>query len=154
MTTQSTQPNKEEKPRENITTGYYWLRYPMMVLMAIFGLNLLFYPSSWTYAILLLVSIGLFFLFRRSKRMYYDDENLYILRHKNEEVVPFTDIISIKKSRAKVNGSRFWILLYTNKRKEEKKVRFYRMFFYRAFHQAVKKVNPAVVIWEHPFFNH
>lgn len=150
----STQENKSAKERELITTGYYAGRYPMLVLAVIFGLNLISDPSSWVFAILLLISIGFYFLFRRSRRIYYDDKNLYLLRHKEEVIVPLTEIVSIKRSRAKVNGSRFWILIYKDKQNQEKRIRYFRTFFVKDFHQKVKKENPAVVIWTHPFFNH
>lgn len=145
---------KTTKTREVITTGYYNGRYFMIVLSVVFGLSLFSNPSSWTLAILFLISFGLFFLFRRSRRIYYDDKNLYLIRYKTETVVSFKDIVSIKKSRTKINGSRPWILRYKNKYREEKKLRYFRMFFNKEFHQLVKKENPSVVIWTHPFFNH
>lgn len=151
MSSNKKQSNKE---RELITTGYYGGRYIMLALSIIFGLNLISDPSSWVFAILFLITLGFFFLFRRSRRIYFDDKNLYLLRHKEEIVVPFTDIVSIKRSRTKINGSRPWILRYKDKNNIEKKIRYFRMFFVKKFHQTVKSENPEIIIWEHPFFNH
>ena len=76
-----------------------------------------------------------------------------INRSINEKKIPFSVIISIKKSNTKVNGSRFWKLVYLDKLKKERTCRFFSDFN-KEFRQSVKIVNPDVVIWTHPHFNH
>ncbi len=86
--------------------------------------------------------------------MYHDDKNLYVFCHKTETIIPFKDIISVKKSRARLNGSRYWIVSYKNQLKEEKKLRYFNTFFNKEFHNALRIGNPKIVIWTHPFFAH
>lgn len=140
--------------RRVMRPGWAWARW-VMALAAIFTLLYLIQnPTSWGAFITLAVFVGLFFLFRRARRLEYDDENIYIIRAKKiVKTISFKDIVSIKRSAAKVNGERFWIVRYKDEGKE-KKFRYFRLFFNKEFHQAVRDVNPDVVIWTHPFFNH
>lgn len=38
--------------------------------------------------------------------------------------------------------------------KKNRTIRFFKMFFNKEFHLAVRIANPKVVIWTHPFFAH
>ena len=111
-------------------------------------------PYRWTGVIVLAISIGLFYLLKRARRLEHDDENLYIIRDKKEKIVPFTSIISIKKSAARVNGSRFWIIRYEDDLRQKRKVRYFRDFYNKEFQNAARTANPKVVIWTHPHFAH
>lgn len=143
----------EKKERQVLRPGKAWMRW-LMVPVAIFSiLDIWDKPDRWTGVIVLAISVGLFFLFKRARRLERDDENLYIIRDKKEKIVPYTSIISIKRSAAKVNGERFWKLKY-NDGSKDRTIRFFRLFFNKDFHSAVRKANPKVVIWTHPHFNH
>ena len=144
---------KNTEERRVIRKGWSWARW-LMIPVAIFSiLDIWDKPDRWTGVIVLTISVGLFFVFKRARRIEHDDENVYIIRDKKERVIPFTNIISIKRSATKVNGERFWKLKYNNGSKD-RTIRFFRLFFNKDFHDAVRKANPKVVIWTHPHFNH
>ena len=140
--------------RQVLKSGKAWMRW-LMIPVAFFSvLDIIDKPYRFTGLIVLLISVGLFFLLKRARRLEHDELNLYIIRDKKEVIVPFTDIISIKRSRAKVNGSRAWILRYDDHLRKKRKIRFFNDFFNKKFHTAVRIANPKVVIWTHPFFAH
>ncbi|PLX10431.1 MAG: hypothetical protein C0598_10435 [Marinilabiliales bacterium] len=140
--------------RKVVTYGYRWVRF-IIIPLVIFALAGFFeFGENWEKNLLILiVLLFLYFLFWRSRRLQHDSENLYIIRGNKTKVVPFTSIISIKRSKTKINGSRFWILKYLNHLEETRTIR-YNTSFTKEFRESVRKANPDVVIWEHPFFNH
>lgn len=147
---------KEQKntgKRRVLVHGRSWLKWIALFVILLSVLHIFSNPDSWTGPIVLTVSIGLFFLFKRARKIQFDDENLYIIRDKREKIIPFTAVVSIKRSATKVNGERFWKLKYEDETKQ-RTLRYFRSFFNKEFHTAVKKANPAVVIWTHPHFNH
>lgn len=142
-----------EKPKV-VTYGYRWVRFILIPLIIFALIGLFEFGENWARDLLILiVLLFLYFLFWRSRRLKHDSENLYIINGNKTKVVPFTSIISIKRSRTKINGSRFWILKYTNDLEETRTIR-YSTSFTKEFRDSVMKANPDVVIWTHPFFNH
>lgn len=141
--------------RESISNGYGWMRFILLPILFAILLNIFSESENRAWMVLYFhIGIGLYFLLYRSRKLKYDSQHLYIIHGKKEKVVPFERIISIKRSRAKVNGSRYWILVYTNEEDVQKKIRFFRSFFNKDFHEKLRMANPSVVIWTHPFFNH
>lgn len=102
--------------------------------------------------IYLFCAIGLYALIYRIRRLQFDSKFFYIVRGKTEKAIPLSAIISIKRSRTKVNGSRFWKLRYSEGNGKERLVRFFSDFD-NEFHTSVRKTNPDVVIWHHPYFH-
>ena len=140
--------------RKVLKSGKAWMRW-LMVPLAFFSiLDIWDKPYRWTGLIVLIISIGLFYLLKRARRLEHDERNLYIIRDKKETIVPFTDIISIKRSGMKVNGSRPWKIRYEDHIRKERKIWFFNDFFNKKFHNAVKIANPKVVIWTHHYFAH
>lgn len=137
--------------RKVIKSGKRWMRL-LMIPVILFALPQSLHEYIWINLLIIAIAVGLFFLFKRSKRLEHDDINLYLIRDKKEQVIPFTDIISIKRSKAKVNGERFWKLKYNDGTKD-RTMRFFKLFFNKEFHQLVRKANPKVVIWTHPHFH-
>lgn len=136
-----------------INKGRSWLRW-FMLPVAFFSIpTSLDMPYFLIANIILITSIAMFFVLKRAKRLEHDEVNLYLIRDKKEKVIPFTDIVSIKRSNTKVNGERFWKIRYKDEG-QERTVRYFRLFFNKEFHQAVRDQNPEVVIWTHPHFNH
>ncbi len=149
----SRKPQKNTGARRVIRKGWAWARF-LMFPVALFSIFHIYeHWESWSGYIVLGISIGLFYMFKRARRIEHDDENVYIIRGKKEKAIPFTDIISIKRSATKVNGERFWKLRYKDGAKE-RTIRYFRMFFNKEFQKIVKEKNPEVVIWTHPHFNH
>ena len=146
---------KNQEKKLMITTGIIrWLRFPLAIIAFFIGAFLFDFDENWQYYLItVLILIWLLYILWKHRRLMHDSKNLYIMRGKDETVVPLADIISIKRSRAKVNGGRYWILIYLDNLKQERKLRF-DSDFNKPFFNAVKENNPAVVIWEHPFFNH
>lgn len=143
----------EEK--KMITTGIIrWWRYIIAPIVLIVTASMIQHGtySNWKIIILLLFS-GITYLLWKHRRLKFDSENLYIKRGNEETTVPLTNIVSIKKSSTKVNGERYWILIYVDELQQERKLRF-KSDFNKEFHDTVKKNNPEVIIWTHPFFNH
>ena len=138
--------------RRVMRRGWAWARW-LSIPIVFFALPTTLHEYIWVNLVVIAFGVGVFFLFRRAKRLEYDDVNLYLIRNKKEKVIPFTDIVSIKRSATKVNGERYWIIRYNDEGKE-KQLRYFRQFFNKEFHQAVRDVNPSVVIWTHPHFNH
>jgi cbb3-type cytochrome oxidase subunit 3 len=146
---------KSEEKKKMITTGIIrWWRFIIAPVVFLVTANMIQEGtySSWKILIILLLS-GIFYLLWKHRRLKFDNKNLYIKRGKAETTVPLTNIVSIKRSRTKVNGGRYWILIYLDQLNEERKLRF-DSDFDKEFHDMVKENNPEVVIWTHPFFNH
>ena len=146
---------KNQEKKLMINTGIIrWLRYPIGFLAIIFLVEFFKFTSHWHYYLTTFTILsGIFYWLWNRRMLRHDSKNLYILRGKTETIVPLSKVVSIKRSRAKVNSSRYWILIYLNELKEEKKLRF-DSDFNKPFFDAVRDNNPEVVIWEHPFFNH
>lgn len=146
---------KNQEKKLMITTGIIrWLRFPIAIIAFFIGALLFDFDENWQYYLItVLILIWLFYILWKHRRLKHDSKNLYIMRGKDETVVPLANILSIKRSRAKVNGGRYWILIYLDNLKQERKLRF-DSDFNKPFFNAVKENNPEVVIWEHPFFNH
>lgn len=142
----------EEK--KTITFGKAWLRYLVIPVIAVFIFGILVgdFKDGWTF-VLLFISIGLFLLLKRSRKLKHDNEHFYIIHGKKEKAIHYCNIISIKRSRSKVNGGRYWILKYKNDEEKVKSCRFFSSFD-GEFHRSVRTINSDVVIWEHPFFGH
>ncbi len=147
--------NSTQEARQMITTGIIrWLRFPLFILAFFMGFQLFQFDEWWIHYLtaFLVVSFFGYWLWKR-RRLTHDNQNLYIKRGNEEISVPLATIQSIKRSAAKVNGQRYWILIYLDEVKETQKLRF-DSDFNTPFFDAVRKNNPEVVIWEHPFFNH
>jgi len=146
---------KEQEEKLIITTGIIrWLRFPIAIVVVILFTDFLKFNSYWQYHLLFfLIFSGLFYLLWNRRRLKHDSANLYIKRGKDETRVPLSNIVSIKRSRTKVNSKRYWILIYLDEIKQERKLRF-DSDFNKPFFDAVRDNNPKVIIWEHPFFNH
>jgi hypothetical protein len=141
-----------DKKRETLVYGYSWLRYPMIIALIFQGFYLSHFPDiGIAYIACTLIFMGLYFVFKHARKIKHDEENLYLIRAKKEITVPFINVISIKKSRSKVNSSRFWKLKYVNDLGETKTIRFFSDFN-KEFHRLIRKENPKVVIWTHPHF--
>jgi len=135
-----------------ITTGIIrWLRFPILFVSVFIGAEVLKFEENWSYYLLVfLILIGFGYLLWNRRRLKHDGANLYIKRGNDETRIPLTRVISIKRSSTKVNGSRYWILIYLNEIKEEQKLRF-NSDFNKEFFDTVRDSNPDVIIWEHPF---
>ena len=72
--------------------------------------------------------LGLFYLLKKARKIQHDDENVYIISSINEKKIHFSAIISIKKSNTKVNGSRFWKLVYLDEMKKKRTCRYFADF--------------------------
>ena len=140
--------------RKVITNGYRWTRFLMIPVM--WGALSEFYinPDSWMTTVSIFgIGALCFYLISQARRLHFDDEALYIIHGKKEVVVNYKQIQSIKASKAKVNGSRFWILKYTDQAQREKTIWYFDDWYYEDFVKAIKKLNPSLVYWSHPYFH-
>ena len=146
---------KDQEKKKKITTGLIRLwRFPMLFVSVFMASEAFRYEGEFNgFLIALLILTGLSYLLWKRRRLKHDSKNLYIKRGREETCVPLSDIVSIKRSRTKVNGMRYWTLIYLDEIKQERKLRF-NSYFNKEFFNAVRENNPKVVIWEHPFFNH
>lgn len=144
---------KNGEKKQMITTGIIrWLRFPILFVSVFIGAEVLKFEENWSYYLLVfLILIGFGYLLWNRRRLKHDNTNLYIKRGNDERRVPLSNIVSIKRSSTKVNGSRYWILIYLDEIKEEQKLRF-NSDFNKEFFDTVRDRNPEVIIWEHPFF--
>ena len=149
--------DEKKEERKTLSYGIRWPRY----IFAVVGFFILIEIISSLQEVLqnltqFMLCGMLYFIFYRFRRLQFDSNNLYIIKGKDEVVVPFASIISIKKSSTKVNGSRYYKILYQDEFKEEHILRYFPGIFGESknFIAAVKKVNPNVIHWDHPFFNH
>lgn len=145
---------EDVEKRKIVSHGYRWGRFIVLPLIIFFILILIQGDNDRSISFLIVVILSaLYFLLWRWKKLQHDSQNLYVIRGNKTQVIPFTSIISIKRSRTKINGGRFWILKYKNELEETRTIR-YNTSFTKEFRQSVRIANPDVVIWEHPFFNH
>jgi hypothetical protein len=145
--------DKSEKKKKKITSNSIrWWRFIIALVILIVTWDML---QEGTYSslkiIILLILSGIIYLLWKDRRLKYDRKNLYIQRGKEETNFPLTNIVSIKKSKTKINGQRFWVLTYVDKQNIEKKLRF-KSNFNKEFHNTVRQNNPNVIISTHPFF--
>jgi len=141
--------------RETISNGYRWIRFLIFPVAFVLISNIINTDiNRWRNVVFLMISIGLYVLLKRLRRLNYDDENLYVIHGKKEKAIHYATIVSIKRSSTKVNGSRYWILRYNDENNKTHKIRYFLSFFYSDFHKKVRLINPDVVIWTHPHFNH
>jgi hypothetical protein len=145
--------DKSEKKKKKITSNSMrWWRFIIALVILIVTWDML---QERTYSslkiIILLILSGIIYLLWKDRRLKYDRKNLYIQRGKEETNFPLTNIVSIKKSKTKINGQRFWVLTYVDKQNIEKKLRF-KSNFNKEFHNTVRQNNPNVIISTHPFF--
>ena len=145
--------DKSEKKKKKITSNSMrWWRFIIALVILIVTWDML---QEGTYSslkiIILLILSGIIYLLWKDRRLKYDRKNLYIQRGKEETNFPLTNIVSIKKSKTKINGQRFWVLTYVDKQNIEKKLRF-KSNFNKEFHNTVRQNNPNVIISTHPFF--
>lgn len=141
--------------RKTIKNGLAWIRYFLIpVMIALLGEIIYYKENRWQNVVFFMLCVILFYLLKRMRKLQHDNQNFYIIRGTKENVIPFTSIISIKRSRSKVNGSRFWIITYTDEKNKTRKCRYFSDFFNKEFHECVRLENPSVIIWTHPFFNH
>jgi hypothetical protein len=144
---------KSKKNKKKITSNSIrWWRFIIALVILIVTWDML---QERTYSslkiIILLILSGIIYLLWKDRRLKYDRKNLYIQRGKEETNFPLTNIVSIKKSKTKINGQRFWVLTYVDKQNIEKKLRF-KSNFNKEFHNTVRQNNPNVIISTHPFF--
>ena len=141
-----------------LTHGFTRLRWIFLAIGIFIFLGIFNPDSNILLNIVLLMICGLFyFLLWNARKMRFDSTYLYIIKGKQEKAVPLRNIKSMKRSKAKVNSRRFWILEYEDEGVQQRKCRFFPYTFQdnsKEFKAAIKNVNPDVVIWEHPFFNH
>ena len=119
-------PNSKKK----ITIGFIrWWRYIIVPVVLIVTLIMI---QEWTFStvkiLILLLLIGIVYLLWKHRRLKFDSKNLYRKRGKEETNVPLANIVSIKKSKTKINSERFWILIYLDEQKMKKKLRFNSSF--------------------------
>lgn len=141
-----------------ITNGIRTWRYPL-ALIAIFSFLALFqepiFPSSSI--VVFLVSSILYYLVYRSRRIVFDDRAIYRKNGKKEKPTSFESIKSIKRSSTIVNGVRLWKVTYLDSEGSEKRFRYKEGTFQhgstKEFIEKVKRVNPSLVVWMHPYFN-
>ncbi|MBT3801616.1 MAG: hypothetical protein HOG05_10745 [Bacteroidetes bacterium] len=142
------------KNRKTITYGIRWTRFILIPIVLGIVLEIIDTDiNRFRNFIFFLICLGMFYLLSRFRRLKHDSENFYIIHGTKEKAIHFSSIISIKRSRTKVNGGRFWILTYKEQSGKEHRCRFFSSFNKEFFSQ-VKNVNPDVIIWTHPFFNH
>lgn len=149
--------NEKKEERKTISSGIRWPRF-VFVIIGFFSLIELIFESEGRLSSLstMMLCWMLYFVFYKIRRLQFDSSNLYIVKGKEETVVPYSSIISIKKSSTKVNGSRYYKILYKDEFSEEHIRRYFPRIFGESknFIAAVKKANPGVIHWDHPFFNH
>jgi len=144
----------EEKKKMITSSSIRWWRFIIAPVVLIATMSMIQEGTFSSLKILILLTLsGIVYLLWKHRRLKFDSKNLYIKRGKEETNFPLTNIISIKRSRTKVNGGRYWILIYSDEIKQERSLRF-NSHFNKDFFNAVRNNNPKVVIWEHPFFNH
>ena len=145
--------------RTTITNGVRPFRYIFGLLSVFLLLNMIQELSAGTGTLLtFFISTILFFLLYISRWIQFDDEYIYRRYGKKEKAVSFLTIVSIKRTAAKVNGRRMWKVTFLDDEEKEKGFRFLEGNFQhgstKEFIKKVEMVNPEVVVWEHPFFDH
>lgn len=145
--------------RTTLTTGMRSRRYILIPVMIVclFGIFDNLYKSL-IYIIVLIVCMVLYYLINNSRWMNFDNTTLYVINGKRESTIHFMDIVSIKKSATKISHfGRYWKIRYKEGDGTERTRRYYPPYLgdtQKKFYTAVQKVNPKVVVWTHPFFNH
>ncbi|MCB0696287.1 MAG: hypothetical protein KDC07_02915 [Chitinophagaceae bacterium] len=140
-----------------LTNGYRNLRHVLYIPVLIFAMDVI--NSGGKNAGMLaglIISIGLYLLLLRARRLRFDQQNLYVIHGRAERTIHFSDIESIKKSRSKINGRRHWIVTYDDGTGKKRKLRYFPWDFggvSKKLNAAVQSANPKVVIWDHPYFH-
>lgn len=108
-------------------------------------------------SLILLVVLLLYYLLFKMRRVRFDDGHLYRIYGKKEKAVPFSRVLRIEKSGAKLNGRRMWRMRYLDDDKEEKKFLFIDGVFQhgsvKELIEKVRAVNPGVEVEESHIWN-
>lgn len=145
--------------RTTITNGIRLWRYPVG-LFALFSLISFLQNNHWnsTSIISLFIPCIAFTLIYYSRRIVFSQNHFYKIYGHKEIIIPFKSIQSIKRSAVKINGTRMWKVTYRKRNGFKKKMMFLEGIFQsgstKTLIKRVKSVNPNMVIWEHPHFNH
>ena len=150
--------------RTTITNGLRSFRY-LFAFVAFFAGGSFIQDTIWGESgpsegeiIIFLICITCFVALYLSRRVRFDEDNIYRINGKRERATSFSSIVSIKRSRIKVNNQRMWKVTYKDEVDQEKKFRFLEGLFQHGstqeFIQNAQRVNPSIVVWQHPFFNH
>lgn len=142
--------------RTTISNGIRWVRY-FFGFMALVFLSEAF-EGAWQVDIVTsLVFLILTWLFYKMRRVRFDDENIYRIYGKKENVVSFNSIKRIEKSGATINSRRMWKLRYEKEGGREASFLFIDGIFQHGSDKelisAVSKVNPSVEVEESYFWN-
>ncbi|MCB9359929.1 MAG: hypothetical protein H6587_02960 [Flavobacteriales bacterium] len=106
--------------------------------------------------IILLFFIAFLLFFNLNKVVEYDNQNMYILRETQTEIIPLKNILKIKMTMTTLNHSIFWKITYINESGITKNIRILPRIWYqnfKSFREDVKKANKDVIIknYSHSF---
>ncbi len=140
--------------RKIITNGLGWVRFllvPVILFVTIQMLSGQFNGQNKA-SIIVLLAIA-FFLLTLARRLHYDEKGLYFIRGKQETLIPFRAILSIKRSATKVNGSRYWVLKHGDATGKVRTIRYYGSYDAQDFINLALRENPDITFWAHPHFH-
>tara|TARA_R110001592_G_scaffold95324_7_gene274729 strand:- start:3356 stop:3820 length:465 start_codon:yes stop_codon:yes gene_type:complete len=106
--------------------------------------------------IILLFFIAFFLFFSINKVVEYDNQNMYILRETQTEIIPLKNILKIKMTMTTLNHSIFWKITYLDDLGITKNIRILPRIWYqnfKSFREEVNKANKDVIIknYSHSF---
>jgi hypothetical protein len=135
--------------RTTITNGVRPARYFFAVLILLSFIDVLKSPESKVTMVIWLVSVVMFGVLHFSRKIEFDDENIYRNFGRMERAVPFTRIESVEQSGMKVTSTRMWKVTYLNDAVQKHSFQFIEGTFQHGstntFIQAIQRVNPRVV---------
>ena len=152
-----TNPKSAQKPT-TITNGAYHYRILFGFVSFLFTSNGIGGSTNVPQDIFFGLLFGLIaFLLHISRRVKFTETEIIRFYGRRQKVTPFEKIVSIKRSRTKVNNVRLWKVDYLDKDGLAKKFRFKEGTFQHGSTKEMIKmaeaVNPEIVVWYHPYFN-
>lgn len=150
--------SKSEQKPTTITNGAYHYRILFGFLTFIFISNGIGGSTNVAQDIFFGLLFGLIaFLLHISRRVKFNETAIIRFYGKRQKITPFEKIVSIKRSRTKVNNVRLWKVDYLDEDGLAKKFRFKEgTFQHGSTKEMIKKaeaINPKIVVWYHPYFD-
>ena len=91
----------------------------------------------------------LYYLFDCARIVEFDSENMYLIRKKDEEIVPLKNVYKIKLTMTRINNHNFWKIGYVDDFGIKRAVRIlpgWPRKYFDDFKEQVKSANPEVRI--------
>jgi len=136
----------------DLNSGKYFVLIIGFILAIILFINYNNKEITLPTFLFLAISAVLYYLLSKAKKVEFDEKNMTITLNTSIEIIPLTDVRTIKLTMIKINNQSLWKINYTDCNGIEQSVSILPIFKdFEIFKENVRKNNPNVEIknWSH-----